>query len=78
MTAAHGGAKGSSIPGRFTLLVNRRCSPEERFEVVLELERTVAEALNGSGASAGQPGSLVISHLCPTRPARIGRAGRRR
>lgn len=64
VTAAHGGAKGSSIPGRFTLLVNRRYAPEERFDVVLpELERTVAEALNGSGALGWT--TRVVGHLAP-------------
>ncbi|MFC7399031.1 M20 family metallopeptidase [Chelatococcus sp. GCM10030263] len=64
VTAAHGGDKGSSLPGRFTLLVNRRYAPEERFEDVLaELEMTVAEAMKGSGALGFT--TRVVGHLAP-------------
>jgi succinyl-diaminopimelate desuccinylase len=64
VTAAQGGAKGSALPGRFRLLVNRRYAPEERFEDVLsELERTVAEALKGSGALGFT--TRIVGHLAP-------------
>ena len=57
-----GERRGSSIPGRFTLLVNRRC-PRRSGSTSLELERTVAEALNGSGAP--RLDDPVVGHLLP-------------
>jgi succinyl-diaminopimelate desuccinylase len=64
VTAAHGGAKGSSLPGRFTVLVNRRYAPEEYFENVLsELERTVATSLEDSGALGWR--TRMVGHLAP-------------
>ena len=64
VTAARGGEKGSSLPGRFTLLVNRRYAPEEPFESVLgELETTVARALSNSGALGWS--TRVVGHLAP-------------
>jgi succinyl-diaminopimelate desuccinylase len=64
ITAAHGGAKGSTLPGRFTVLVNRRYAPEERFENVLsELERTIETSLQHSGALGWR--TRVVGHLAP-------------
>ena len=51
ITAIHGGAKGSAIPGLCSILVNRRFMPEESYETVLaELEDTVRSAAAGSPA----------------------------
>lgn len=64
ITAAHGGAKGSSLPGLFALTVNRRYAPEETFEDVLrELETTIADALENSGALGFS--SRIVGHLAP-------------
>jgi succinyl-diaminopimelate desuccinylase len=64
VTAANGGAKGSSLPGRFKVLVNRRYAPEERFQDVLdELQGAVARALGGSGAVSWS--TRIVGHLAP-------------
>jgi succinyl-diaminopimelate desuccinylase len=64
ITAAHGGAKGSSLPGRFALTINRRYAPEETFEDVLrELETTIASALENTGALSFS--SRIVGHLAP-------------
>jgi succinyl-diaminopimelate desuccinylase len=64
ITAAHGGTKGSSLPGRFTLTINRRYAPEEKSEDVLrELEETIAAPLKSSGALSFS--SRIVGHLAP-------------
>ena len=64
VTAAHGGEKGSAVPGRFEILVNRRYLPEEDAQAVrAELERTVATALAGSPALGHE--TALLGHLAP-------------
>jgi succinyl-diaminopimelate desuccinylase len=64
VTAAHGGVKGSALPGRFSILVNRRYAPEESYESVLEeFEQTIDAALRGSGALGWS--TRVVGHLAP-------------
>jgi succinyl-diaminopimelate desuccinylase len=64
ITAAHGGSKGSSLPGRFMLTINRRYAPEEEFEEVLrELKNTITRALKNSGALGFS--SRIVGHLAP-------------
>lgn len=64
VAAAHGGQKGSSLPARFDLLVNRRYMPEESFEQVrAEIERTIADAMQGSAALKVE--TRIIGHLAP-------------
>lgn len=51
VTAIHGGAKGSALPGLCTILVNRRVMPEETMEDArAELEQTIAQAARGTNA----------------------------
>ena len=58
ITAIHGGAKGSALPGLCTILVNRRFMPEESYETVLaEMEHTVR------GAAACSPALSVETAL---------------
>jgi len=50
IAAAHGGDKGSAIPARFDILLNRRYAPEEDFAAARdEIEAAVDEALRDSG-----------------------------
>jgi len=64
VTAAHGGDKGSSVPGRFELLINRRYLPEENATSVrAEIEQCVASALEG-GSALGHEVAL-LGHLAP-------------
>ncbi|MCK6451487.1 MAG: M20/M25/M40 family metallo-hydrolase [Alphaproteobacteria bacterium] len=64
VAAAQGGQKGSSLPARFDLLVNRRYAPEEDFDAaVAELEATIAEAMRGSRALGVE--TRIIGHLAP-------------
>lgn len=59
LAAAHGGDKGSSVPGRFTLLLNRRYAPEERFEDArAEIEALVRDTAPGATTS-------LLGHLSP-------------
>lgn len=64
LAAAHGGGKGSTLPAQFELLINRRYTPEERFEEVLdELHGVIDEAMAGSRALAVE--RELIGHLAP-------------
>jgi succinyl-diaminopimelate desuccinylase len=64
VTAAHGGEKGSAVPGRFELLINRRYLPEETADAVLaELDETIAAAMTGSGALGLE--TRLLGHLMP-------------
>lgn len=64
LAAAHGGSKGSTIPERFELLVNRRYAPEEAFEDVWqELTQCVNSALQNSRAL--DVTLQMIGHLAP-------------
>ena len=64
VTAVRGGEKGSAVPGRVELLVNRRYLPEESAEAVrAEIEACVADALRG-GIALGHDVTLA-GHLAP-------------
>jgi succinyl-diaminopimelate desuccinylase len=64
VTAAHGGDKGSSVPGRFELLINRRYLPEETAAAVrAELDDTIAAALRDSPALGYE--THLLGHLAP-------------
>lgn len=64
LAAGHGGSKGSSLPARFDLLINRRYAPEENFTSVLaELEQTLATA--SAQSRALEVRHEVIGHLAP-------------
>jgi succinyl-diaminopimelate desuccinylase len=66
VTSARGGEKGSAIPGRFEIVVNRRYLPEEDPDAVrAELDATIADALAG-GAALGHE-TRLIGHLPPVR-----------
>ncbi|WP_210725973.1 M20 family metallopeptidase [Modicisalibacter radicis] len=64
LAAGHGGSKGSSLPARFDLLVNRRYAPEERFDdVMAELESAIAVGQRRSNAV--NVSHEIIGHLAP-------------
>ena len=64
VTAAHGGDKGSSVPGRFELLINRRYLPEENADTVrAELEQCIGEALADTAALGHE--ITLMGHLAP-------------
>ncbi len=64
ITAAHGGDKGSSVPGRFEILINRRYLPDEdAASVRTEIETTIAQALTGSPALGHE--IALLGHLAP-------------
>jgi succinyl-diaminopimelate desuccinylase len=66
VAAAHGGQKGSSLPARFEILVNRRYAPEEEFAAVrAEIETTVMAAMKSSRALGCE--MQLIGHLAPVR-----------
>lgn len=64
LAAVQGGSKGSTVPARFELLINRRYSPEESFEPVLaELTECIDKAMSGSAAL--RVDYHLIGHLAP-------------
>ncbi len=64
IAALHGGDKGSALPERLEILVNRRYAPEEDFAAVMaELEATIRSAMAGSRALGVDIG--MIGHLAP-------------
>ncbi|MBI3706462.1 MAG: M20/M25/M40 family metallo-hydrolase [Proteobacteria bacterium] len=64
IAAAHGGQKGSSLPARFDILLNRRYAPEEDFAAVrAEIETIIAKAMKGTRALAVE--TRMIGHLAP-------------
>ncbi|WP_416414140.1 M20 family metallopeptidase [Pantoea sp. App145] len=64
LAAAHGGSKGSTIPERFELLVNRRYAPEEAFtDVWQELVDCVEQAM--AQTTARDVSIQLIGHLAP-------------
>lgn len=56
LAAGHGGSKGSSLPARFDLLINRRYAPEESFETVM------AELIAAIDAGTQRSRALSVSH----------------
>lgn len=63
LAAAHGGQKGSSLPARFDLLINRRYAPEERFDDAMEeLQAAIAEAICVTGLGVR---TELLGHLAP-------------
>ncbi|AHF79288.1 Peptidase M20 (plasmid) [Sodalis praecaptivus] len=64
LAAAHGGSKGSIIPERFELLINRRYAPEEAFaDVWQELAQCVELAM--ANTPAPDVALQMIGHLAP-------------
>ena len=62
IAAAHGGQKGSALPGRFDILLNRRYAPEENFEAVRAEIETVVQA-HAAGTLGVQ--TELLGHLSP-------------
>jgi succinyl-diaminopimelate desuccinylase len=59
IAAAHGGQKGSSLPARFDVLLNRRYAPEECFETARdEIEAVVRSHVPGAAMT-------LLGHLSP-------------
>jgi len=64
VAALHGGDKGSALPERLEILVNRRYAPEEDFAAVrADIDRTIADAMAGSPAL--EVSTQMIGHLAP-------------
>lgn len=64
LAAAHGGSKGSTVPAKFELLINRRYSPEETFdEVMEELLSCIEQGMEHSKALSYE--HEIIGHLAP-------------
>ncbi|MGG2362715.1 peptidase dimerization domain-containing protein, partial [Salmonella enterica] len=64
LAALHGGDKGSALPERLEILVNRRYAPEEDFAAVrAEIDETIARAMAGSAAL--EVSTQMIGHLAP-------------
>ncbi|MFP8966105.1 M20 family metallopeptidase [Pokkaliibacter sp. CJK22405] len=64
LAAAHGGSKGSTVPGAFELLINRRYAPEEAFEdVMAELLSCIESAMKDSPVL--EVSHEMIGHLAP-------------
>ena len=63
LAAAHGGQKGSSLPARLELLINRRYAPEERFDEALnELRDTITDSTHDTGLGVRIE---LLGHLAP-------------
>lgn len=63
IAAAHGGSKGSAIPARFEILLNRRYAPEEDFACARdEIESLVINAGRDAGLAVT---STLVGHLAP-------------
>lgn len=64
IAAAHGGSKGSTLPEKFELLINRRYSPEENFDAVWqELTTCIDQSMQNSPAL--DVVTQIIGHLAP-------------
>ena len=64
IAAANGGSKGSTLPEKFELLINRRYSPDERFEDVWsELTTCIDDAMQNTVALGVV--TQMIGHLAP-------------
>ncbi|MCG8361140.1 MAG: hypothetical protein MI920_36750, partial [Kiloniellales bacterium] len=69
LTAAQGGAKGSALPGRFEIVVNRRYMPEEEAgNVLAEIEDCIARAVEQSALLGHE--IETVGHLAPVRDPR--------
>ncbi|MBL8697783.1 MAG: M20/M25/M40 family metallo-hydrolase [Alphaproteobacteria bacterium] len=64
VTAIQGGAKGSSLPGDCTLILNRRYPPEESFE---DARRELEAAIRAAAAGTRALGVTIhlVGHLAP-------------
>ncbi|MGH7101160.1 MAG: M20 family metallopeptidase [Acetobacteraceae bacterium] len=63
IAAAHGGTKGSAIPARFDILLNRRYAPEEDFSTARdEIESLATDAAREAGLAIT---STLVGHLAP-------------
>lgn len=63
IAAAHGGEKGSSVPGLFEVVVNRRYAPEEDFSDARdEIEAVIAAAARDAGVPMR---TNLLGHLAP-------------
>jgi succinyl-diaminopimelate desuccinylase len=66
VTALHAGAKGSALPGRCTILVNRRYAPEENYDDVrVELDDAIQTA--AARTRALSVAIDLVGHLAPVR-----------
>lgn len=66
ITAVNAGVKGSALPGKCRIVINRRYTPEEDGATVeADLRDTIDAALDGSGALAWD--ISVVGHLAPVR-----------
>jgi succinyl-diaminopimelate desuccinylase len=64
ITSASAGVKGSAVPGRSEIIINRRYLPEERMEdVVDEISRTVAKSV--ASTALLDHDMEIIGHLPP-------------
>lgn len=64
ITAAAGGAKGSALPGRFRIVINRRYTPEEDAgSVRAEIEETIARAAAATPLLGHRV--ALVGHLAP-------------
>ncbi|WP_226102449.1 M20 family metallopeptidase [Dickeya oryzae] len=64
LAVAQGGSKGSTLPERFELLVNRRYAPEESFDAVWqELTDCITQSMASSAALSTE--YHLIGHLAP-------------
>lgn len=64
IAAMHGGQKGSSLPARFEILINRRYAPEEDFSAArAEIEETIRSAMASSRALGLD--IHMVGHLAP-------------
>ena len=71
IAAVRGGSKGSALPGRCRILVNRRVMPEENMEEALgEIEAAVGEGALGSRALAVR--TQLVGRLDPVRDPDAG------
>ena len=64
ITSAHGGVKGSALPGLFDIVVNRRYLPEEDEQTVIaEIDAVVAAAMQNTALLDYH--LTVVGHLPP-------------
>lgn len=64
ITSAHGGDKGSSLPGRYNIILNRRYLPEENADTVVdEIRQCIASAVASTALIDYQ--LEIVGHLPP-------------